>query len=128
MISTAHTGAAGELFACQYFLSHGVEVFRNVAPAGPVDLMVYNKINSQSAPVDIKSIRSPYIRADGSYSLGISPKLRDDGVWQLTYVHGEDSLRIPEGFWESLGLDISIENLSQPTGDLHGKEKDKRQE
>ena len=126
MISTAHTGAAGELFACQYFLSHGVEVFRNVAPAGPVDLMVYNKINSQSAPVDIKSIRSPYIRADGSYSLGISPKLRDDGVWQLTYVHGEDSLRIPEGFWESLGLDISIENLSQPTGDLHGKEEDKR--
>ena len=122
MISTAHTGAAGELFACQYFLSHGVEVFRNVAPAGPVDLMVYNKINSQSAPVDIKSVRSPYIRADGSYSLGISPKLRDDGVWQLTYVHGEDSLRIPEGFWESLGLDISIENLSQPTGDLHGKE------
>ena len=127
MISTAHTGAAGELFACQYFLSHGVEVFRNVAPAGPVDLMVYNKINSQSAPVDIKSVRSPYIRADGSYSLGISPKLRDDGVWQLTYVHGEDSLRIPEGFWESLGLDISIENLSQPTGDLHGKEEDKRQ-
>ena len=126
MISTAHTGAAGELFACQYFLSHGVEVFRNVAPAGPVDLMVYNKINAQSAPVDIKSRRSPYIRADGSYSLGISPKLRDDGVWQLTYVHGEDSLRIPEGFWESLGLDISIENLSQPTGDLHGKEKDKR--
>ena len=126
MISTAHTGAAGELFACQYFLSHGVEVFRNVAPAGPVDLMVYNKINSQSAPVDIKSVRSPYIRADGSYSLGIRPKLRDDGVWQLTYVHGEDSLRIPEGFWESLGLDISIENLSQPTGDLHGKEEDKR--
>ena len=126
MISTAHTGAAGELFACQYFLSHGVEVFRNVAPAGPVDLMVYNKTNCRSAAVDIKSVRSPYIRADGSYSLGISPKLRDDGVWQLTYVHGEDSLRIPEGFWESLGLDISIENLSQPTGDLHGKEKDKR--
>jgi len=120
MISTAHTGAAGELFACQYFLSHGVEVFRNVAPAGPVDLMVYNKINSQSAPVDIKSVRSPYIRADGSYSLGISPKLRDDGVWQLTYVHGEDSLRIPEGFWESLGLDISIEHNNPNTSDSHG--------
>tara|TARA_R100000742_G_C4182414_1_gene17100 strand:- start:20 stop:400 length:381 start_codon:yes stop_codon:yes gene_type:complete len=126
MISTAHTGAAGELFACQYFLSHGVEVFRNVAPAGPVDLMVYNKLNNKSAPVDIKSVRSPYVRADGSYSLGISPKLRDDGVWQITYVHGEDSLRIPEGFWESLGLNISIENNSQPTGELYGKEKDKR--
>ena len=81
MISTAHTGAAGELFACQYFLSHGVEVFRNVAPAGPVDLMVYNKTNCASAPVDIKSVRSPYVRADGTYSMGIRPKLREDGVW-----------------------------------------------
>jgi len=118
MISTAHTGAAGELFACQYFLSHGIEVFRNVAPAGPVDLMVYNKTNGKSAPVDIKSVRSPYVRADGSYSLGISPKLRDDGVWQITYVHGEDSLRIPEGFWESLGLDISTDPKASNTGDL----------
>ena len=118
MISTAHTGAAGELFACQYFLSHGIEVFRNVAPAGPVDLMVYNKTNCRSAAVDIKSVRSPYVRADGSYSLGISPKLRDDGVWQITYVHGEDSLRIPEGFWESLGLDISTDPKASNTGDL----------
>ena len=118
MISTAHTGAAGELFACQYFLSHGIEVFRNVAPAGPVDLMVYNKTNGKSAPVDIKSVRSPYVRADGSYSLGISPKLRDDGVWQITYVHGEDSLRIPEGFWESIGLDISTDPKASNTGDL----------
>ena len=118
MISTAHTGAAGELFACQYFLSHGVEVFRNVAPAGPVDLIVYNKINSKSAPIDIKSVRSPYVRADGTYSMGISPKLRDDGVWQLTYVHGEASLRIPEGFWESLGLDISTDQSTSNTGDL----------
>jgi hypothetical protein len=122
MISTAHTGAAGELFACQYFLSHGVEVFRNVAPAGPVDLIVYNKTNCVSAPVDIKSVRSPYVRADGTYSMGIRPKLRDDGVWQLTYVHGEDSLRIPEGFWESLGLNISIENNNMTTDDSDGKE------
>ncbi len=122
MKSTAHTGAAGELFACQYFLSHDVEVFRNVAPAGPVDLMVYNKTNCASAAIDIKSVRSPYVRADGTYSMGIRPKLRDDGVWQLTYVHGEDSLRIPEGFWESLGLNISIENNNMTTDDSDGKE------
>ena len=118
MKSTAHTGAAGELFACQYFLSHDVEVFRNVAPAGPVDLMVYNKTNGKSAAIDIKSVRSPYVRADGTYSLGISPKLREDRVWQLTYVHGEASLRIPEGFWESLGLDISTDQITPDTGDL----------
>ena len=118
MKSTAHTGAAGELFACQYFLSHDVEVFRNVAPAGPVDLMVFNKVNNKSAAVDIKSVRSPYVRADGTYSLGISSKLREDGVWQITYVHGETSLRIPEGFWESLGLDISIDQSTSNTGYL----------
>ena len=125
MISTAHTGAAGELFACQYFLSHGVEVFRNVAPAGPVDLIVYNKTNCQSAPIDIKSVRSPYVRADGTYSMGIRPKLRDDGVWQLTYVHGEDSLRIPEGFWESLGLNISTDQITASTGDLIDEKQEK---
>ena len=105
MNSTAHTGAAGELFACQYFLSHGLEVFRNVAASGPVDLFVYNKENFKSAAVDIKSLRSPYVKTDGTYSIGRQIILRDDGVWQLLYVRGEDSLRLPVGFWEALGME-----------------------
>ena len=105
MNSTAHTGAAGELFACQYFLSHGLEVFRNVSASGPVDLMLYNKENGKSVAVDIKSIRSPYVRADGSYSLGQKIILRDDGVWQLLYVHGEVFVRLPDGFWKALGME-----------------------
>lgn len=105
MNSTAHIGAAGELFACQYFLSHGLEVFRNVAASGPVDLFVYNKETSKSAAVDIKSVRSPYVKTDGTYSIGRKIILRDDGVWQLLYVHGEDSLRLPDGFWEALGME-----------------------
>ena len=105
MNSTAHTGAAGELFACQYFLSHGLEVFRNVAASGPVDLMVYNKNNNKSVAVDIKSLRSPYTRIDGSYSFGKTVLLRDDGVFQCLYVHGEDSVRLPDGFWEALGME-----------------------
>ena len=105
MISTSHTGAAGELFACQYFLSLGLEVFRNVAHTGPVDLMLYNKENNKSVAVDIKSVHSPYIRADGTFSLGLKVIHRDDGVWQLGYVHGETSLRLPDGFWEALGME-----------------------
>ena len=104
MNSTSHTGAAGELFACQYFLSHGLEVFRNVAASGPVDIMLYNKDNGKSVAVDIKSIRSPYQRADGTYSISFKPKLRDDNVWQVTYVHGEAAVRLPEGFWEALPI------------------------
>ena len=107
MNSTAHTGAAGELFACTYFLSHGLEVFRNVASSGPADLMLYNKENGKSVAVDIKSQRSPHVRVDGTYTYSAKCCLRDDNVWQVLYVHGEASVIVPEGFWDALGMDIA---------------------
>lgn len=107
MNSTSHIGAVGELFACNYFLSHGLEVCRNVAASGPVDIIIFNKHNGKSLAVDIKSIRSPYVKVDGSFSLGQKINLRDDGVWQVVYVHGEASLRLPEGFWETLGMETA---------------------
>jgi Holliday junction resolvase-like predicted endonuclease len=105
MNSTAHVGAAGELFACNYFLSQGLEVCRNVAASGPVDIMVFNKENGKSAAIDVKSIRTLYTRVDGSLILNHRTELRLDGVWQIVWVHGEASPRLPEGFWESLGMD-----------------------
>lgn len=107
MNSTAHVGAAGELFACNYFLSQGLEVCRNVAASGPVDIMVFNKENGKTAAIDIKSLRSPYVRADGSYSLNSIVNLRDDGVWQIAYVHGENAVRVPAGFWDALGMETA---------------------
>ena len=107
MNSAVHTGAAGELIASSYFLSQGLEVFRNVAAAGPVDLFVFNKANGKALPVDIKTFRSPYVRADGSYCLAKNPEFRDDGVWQVAYVYGEGSVRLPEGFWEALGMETA---------------------
>ena len=104
MKSTSHTGAAGELFVSQFFLSQGLEVFRNLAASGPADLFVWNTENGKSIPVDVKSFRSPYVKADGSYSLGIQPKILDTGVVIVTYVHGEPTVRLPEGFWELLGM------------------------
>lgn len=105
MNSTNHVGAAGEMLVCAYFLSQGLEVFRNVASSGPVDLMLLNLETNQSIMVDVKSFRSPYIKADGSYSLGRKCSLREDGVWQVLYVHGEAVPRLPEGFWEALGME-----------------------
>ena len=105
MNSTSHAGAAAELFACQYFLGQGLEVFRNVAASGPVDLFIFNKNNCKAVPVDIKSLRTPYYRVDGTLSIGQKATFRDDGVWQLVYIHGEDSLRVPEGFWLALGME-----------------------
>lgn len=104
MRSKGHVGAAGELFVSQYFLSQGFEVFRNLSPHGPADLFVYNPETNSAIPVDVKSFRSPYTKVDGSYTTGAKPRLRDDNVWQVTYVHGEASVRLPEGFWEALGI------------------------
>jgi hypothetical protein len=107
MNSKNHTGAAGEMLVCAFFLSHGLEVFRNVASSGPIDLVLVNLETNKSVPVDVKSFRSPYVKADGTYSLGQKCCFRDDGVWQVVYVHGEQAPRLPEGFWEALGMETA---------------------
>lgn len=107
MNSTNHTGAAGEMLVCAYFLSQGLEVFRNVASSGPVDLILLNLKTNKSISVDVKSVRAPYVKADGSYSINHLCCLRDDGVWQVSYVHGEAVPRLPEGFWEALGMETA---------------------
>jgi hypothetical protein len=107
MNSTNHTGAAGEMLVCAFFLSHGLEVFRNVASSGPIDLIIVNTETNQSVFVDVKSFRSPYVKADGSYCLGAKCCLREDNVWQVVYVHGEAAPRLPEGFWRALGMETA---------------------
>jgi hypothetical protein len=109
MNSTQHTGAAGELLVSTFFLQNGLEVFRNVASSGPVDLVLYNKHTKKTILVDVKSMRNPYVRADGQITFTSKCLLRDDGVWQIVYVHGEASPRLPEGFWEALGMETSDE-------------------
>lgn len=104
MNSTAHVGAVGELFACSFFISFGLEVCRNIAASGPVDIVVYNKENGRMIAIDIKSLRSPYVKLDGSYSIGQKVEWKDN-IAQCVYVHGETSLRLPEGFWEALGME-----------------------
>jgi hypothetical protein len=107
MNSTAHVGAVGELFVCNYFLAFGLEVCRNVAASGPIDIVVFNKANGKLAAIDVKSLRAPYVKSDGSFSIGQKVCLREDGVWQIVYVHGEMSPRLPEGFWEVLGMETA---------------------
>jgi len=107
MNSKSHVGAVGELFACSYFLSHGLEVTRNVAASGPVDLILFNKENGHMLAIDIKSLRSPYTRSDGAYSLSSRVCWLPNNVAQVVYVHGEASLRLPEGFWEALGMETA---------------------
>lgn len=108
-ISTNHTGSIGELFAAQWFLSQGFEVFLNIPSCGPADLVVWNKEARKLVPVDMKTFTKLYTRADGTINLAGKCRLREDGVWQCVHVPGEASLRVPEGFWEALGCQSTLE-------------------
>jgi Holliday junction resolvase-like predicted endonuclease len=98
MNSKAHTGACGELFVIQYFLEQGYEVFHNVAPAGPIDVVIFK--DGKFIPIDVKSTTTAYTRTDGSTMLNIKVCRREDGVWQLGYNHQTKEIHFPEGFWE----------------------------
>lgn len=52
--SKSRKGALCELIACMWLLSEGYEVFRNVAPCGPADLVVFK--NNEIIKIDVKSI------------------------------------------------------------------------
>jgi len=106
MNSTAHIGAAGELFSCNYFLTKGLEVCRNVAASGPVDIIVYNKENGRMVAIDIKSHQYVSYRVDGSLSPSYCPKWNND-VAIVKYLHGDNVLSVPEGFWEALGMETA---------------------
>jgi hypothetical protein len=109
MNSKNHIGAMGELFASQWFLGQGLEVFLNLPSCGPADLVVWNKESGCLLPVDIKTINRPYTRKDGTPGIGDKCRLREDGVWNYAYVLGEASVRVPEGFWEALGCPSASE-------------------
>lgn len=83
-------------------------MFRNVSPVGPVDLVILSTETGKSVLVDVKASRSPpYVRADGTATFPMGPKLREDMVWQILYVHGEAAVRLPAGFWEALGMETA---------------------
>jgi len=103
MNSKNHLGAYGELYVSNYFLSMGLEVFRNLASSGPVDLVVWNKETDKLVKIDVKCVRDPYTRKDGTLSLSKKPQWADS-IAIAVYVHGEASVRLPEGFWEALDV------------------------
>jgi len=100
MNSKGHTGACGELFVTQYFLELGFEVLRNVAPTGPIDLVIYR--DGKLTPIDVKTTTTAYTRVDGSIMLNVKVCKRDDGVWQVGFNHQTKEVHIPEGFWEEV--------------------------
>lgn len=83
-----HRGAASELAVCQYLLSQGYEVFRNISQHGLIDLIAYNPDTRELRFIDVKTA-SLYITKDGDEHLGktsASPEQIEHGV-EILGVH-----------------------------------------
>ena len=95
--SRGATGACGELYVCQYFLTKGYQVFRNVAPTGSVDIIIYK--DGVSKLIDVKTTTTAYTRKDGSIFINVPCEKRGD-IWLLAFNAETNELHFPEGFWE----------------------------
>ena len=107
-LSASRKGDIAELFVAQYFMKEGFDVFRNLGCDGPIDLIIHNRATNVTLKIDVKSQFKMTYNADGSERFNSSTiGLRDDGVWNVLYVHGEPSPRLCAGFCEALGMDVS---------------------
>jgi len=59
-LSTSDIGARAELLVCALLISLGYQVFRNVSPAGPADIVVFK--NGKWLSIDCKAGRNARYR------------------------------------------------------------------
>ena len=100
-MSKSKTGTIGELTTQAWFLEQGYDVFANVEPSGPADMLVRNRDNGKIIAVDAKAIKNPYVRADGTPCLNTKPKY-ENGVYVVVYTQYDGQFYAPEGMWEDL--------------------------
>lgn len=50
-----HQGTYSELIACNWLLSLGYDVFRNISPHGKADIIAWNPENDESLYIDVKT-------------------------------------------------------------------------
>lgn len=51
---SCHKGARAELLACGWLMAQGYEVFRNVSPAGPADMVVWKPGSGEFTAIQVK--------------------------------------------------------------------------
>ena len=81
-------GAQGELIAAAWLVGLGYQVFRNVSPCGPVDVVAWIP-GSDPILIDVKSVSSTsiYRRQDGTFMMPIRAP-GADGVHHLYVADG----------------------------------------
>ena len=104
------SGARAELIFQSEFVRLGYDVFANVCPAGPVDLVVHNQENNTFIPCDVKSKETYVYNKDGTKGAVLGGKLGfHNGVWVIGYIHEGNEFIYPEGFWEAVNKDCDLE-------------------
>lgn len=73
-------GALHELKAIQYFLENDWEVFYNIKPHGPADLIIWNPETDETIKVDVKTIQS-HLKLDGNFTYSFS------GIGKIQNMH-----------------------------------------
>ena len=98
-MKTSSIGTISELKAQIWLLNQGFEVFSNVKPSGPADIIAWDTKTDKFLKIDVKTVRI-YQRKDGSKSytfsglgntdsdLGQSKMI--DGISYLGYCEEED--------------------------------------
>ena len=76
-LSTHKRGASAELLACAALVDAGFEVFRNVTPDGPIDIVVWD--GETFYPIDVKRA-SHYINQQGKATLKLPSKNNDHAL------------------------------------------------
>ena len=84
MISNASLGALSELVACAWLLREGYQVFRNVSPHGPYDVVAIK--GDDVIRIDVKTIRR--YGSEGKYPIPNHKLRAPDAV--ILYVDAED--------------------------------------
>lgn len=98
-MKTAYIGKVSELKAQIWLLKQGYEVFSNVKPSGPADMIAWDSKTDKLLKIDVKTVRI-YTKKDGSKTYTFSglgnmdSEFRDknmiNGVSYLGYCEEED--------------------------------------
>jgi Holliday junction resolvase-like predicted endonuclease len=110
-LKTGRIGALSELRAQAWLMEQGYEVFKNIKPSGPADLIAWDIKSNTILKIDVKTVRI-YIKKDGSKNYNFSSlgnvylesknKRAIEGIHYLGYCEEEnrflwfsDSIRTP---------------------------------
>jgi len=81
-------GAQSELLAGAWLIELGFDVFRNLSPCGPADLIAWKQGTEDKYLIDVKTVNSVYKRCDGIETPNV-PAAHPDNVHYLVVSGGQ---------------------------------------